>query len=379
MDELAQLSHRIRATVISVNGNSSNHMKNERWMTSLLALFLCVGGLSGCQSGAGRSVAAYKGADKILIPHPSWTCGMAEGIPVPERGAPVLVATIKLDQAYDIGKTPFGHREVFVLQGGEFSGGKINGSVMPGGLDFQLNFSNGAVEIDQVLVLRTSDGKYIFLRNAGTAADRTDVRMVPDFEAPNASSHSWLNSGKFAGRREVDLAAKTMKITVYDVSGVALAPTPPNSVAVNKPADFQNQPWDFRKATAAERRGDQIISENVTLAASQSVGAMKRGNRNIIPITGGTISGRITGKVLAGGADYQNLKSPMTIDARYLWQASDGEVIIVRNGGSMGLLAPTFEVRVDSPYAWLNKGQYLSSNPGMGAGGVGLTFYESKQ
>jgi len=32
---------------------------------------------------------------------------------------------------------------------------------------------------------------------------------------------------------------------------------------------------------------------------------------------------------------------------------------------------------VDSKYAWLNKGLYLSSNPGMGSGGVALTFYES--
>jgi len=303
---------------------------------------------------------------------------MAEGIPVPECGVPVLVATIKLEQMYDLGKTPFGHREVFVVQGGEVSGEKITGSVLPGGLDFQLSFPNGAMEIEQVLVLRTGDGKYIFLRNAGTAADRSDVRMVPDFEAPNASSYNWLNTGKYAGRREVDLAAKTMRITVYDVSGVAMVPTPANSVTVTKPADVQDQPWDFRKATAGEHKGDQIITENVTLGASQSVGAMKRGNRNIIPITGGTINGRIAGKVLAGGADYQNLKSPMTIDARYLWQASDGEVIIVRNGGSMGLLAPTFEVRVDSPYAWLNKGLYLSSNPGMGSGGVGLTFYESR-
>ena len=47
--------------------------------------------------------------------------------------------------------------------------------------------------------------------------------MVPDFEAPNASDYSWLNSGKYAGRRVLDLAAKTMKISVYDVSGVAIA------------------------------------------------------------------------------------------------------------------------------------------------------------
>ena len=35
------------------------------------------------------------------------------------------------------------------------------------------------------------------------------------------------------------------------------------------------------------------------------------------------------------------------------------------------------EVRVDSPYAWLNSGLYLSSNPGPSTGGVALTFYES--
>jgi hypothetical protein len=351
-------------------------MKYERWMTSMLMMLLCVGGLGFCQS---RSQAGYAGTGKILIPHKSWPCGMAGGIPAPERGVPVFEADLELDQAYDVGKTPYGQRDVFVIQGGTVSGEKIKGSVMPGGLDFQLSFSNGGMEIEEIFVLRTSDGSYIYLRSAGTAADRSDVRMAPDFEAPNASGYSWLNSGKYAGRRVVDLAAKTMKISVYDVSGVATAPDATNSAQVTKPADVQDQPWDYRKAAAEEKRGDQLISENVTLGASQSVGATKKGNRNIIPITGGTLSGKITGKILAGGADYQNLANPMTIDARYLWQTADGEVIIVRNGGSMGLLAPAFEVRVDSKYAWLNKGLYLSSNPGMGIGGVGLTFYESRQ
>jgi hypothetical protein len=358
-------------------------MKYERWMASMLMMLVCVGGLSLRQSrsqgGAAQAKAAYGGAAKILIPHRSWPCGMAAGIPVPERGVPVLEADMKLDQAYSIGKTPYGQREVFVVQGGTVSGQKINGSVMAGGLDFQLSFSSGGMEIEQIFVLKTGDGKYIYLRNAGTAADRSDVRMAPDFEAPNASEYSWLNTGKYAGRRIVDPAAKTMKISIYDVSGVATTPDATNSVRVTKPTEVQDQPWDYRKATAEETRGDQLIRENVTLGASQSVGAAKKGNRNIIPITGGTLSGKITGKVLSGGADYQNLSNPPTIDARYLWQTDDGEVIIVRNGGSMGLLAPAFEVRLDSKYAYLNKGVYLSSNPGMGVGGVGLTFYESKR
>ena len=77
----------------------------------------------------------------------------------------------------------------------------------------------------------------------------------------------------------------------------------------------------------------------MSLGASLSVGTSKRGRRNIIPITGGNVTGDITGKVLAGGADYQNLSNPMTIDARYLWQTNDGEIIIVRNAGPIGSCA----------------------------------------
>ena len=361
-----------------------NPMENESLKRStlmmLMVIFICcqLQLLPGnAQKDATRTKAGYGGAGKTLVPHKSWPCGMAEGIPVPERGVPVFEASMKLDQVYELGRTPYGQRTVSVIQGGSVLGEKITASVMPGGLDFQLSFSDGGMEIEEILVLRTSEGEYMYLRMLGTAADRSDVRMVPEFEAPNASSYNWLNSGKYAGRRVLDLAAKAMKIRVYDVSGVDTRPDATNSVQVTKPADVLDQPWDYRKAAADEKRGDQLISENVTLGASQSVGATKKANRNIIPITGGTLSGKITGKVLPGGADYQNLSNPPTIDARYLWQTSDGEVIIVRNGGSFGLLAPSFETRVDSKYAWLNKGLYLSSNPGPGSGGVGLTFYES--
>jgi hypothetical protein len=349
-------------------------------LTMLVGILICsqLQALDGkTPKDTGRTKAGYDGAGKVLLPHNSWPCGMVDGIPVPEHGVPVLEANIKLYQVYEIGKTPYGQRTAIVIQGGTVSGEKIRGSIMPGGLDLQLSFSNGGMEIEELFVLRSDDGKYIFLRSAGAAADRSDVRMVPDFEAPNGSGYSWINSGKYVARRILDLNAKTLKLSVYDVSGVAVTASAANSVPVVKPADVPPQPWDFRKMAADERRGEQLIAENVTLGASQSVGPAKKGNRNIIPITGGTLSGKIAGKVLAGGADYQNLANPPTIDARYLWQTSDGEVIIVRNGGSFGSLAPTFEVRLDSKYSWLNKGLYLSSNPGLGSGGVALTFYES--
>ncbi|WP_242856032.1 DUF3237 domain-containing protein [Ruminiclostridium josui] len=263
-----------------------------------------------------------------------------------------------------------------VVQNGSITGNKIQGSVMSGGLDFQLTLSNGAMEIEQLLVLKANDGSYIYLRSAGTAINQNDVRMVWDFEAPNSSSYNWLNSGKYAGRRVIDSAAGTMKISVYDVSGINFTPDSTNSIKVTEPSDVPDQPWDFRKASS-ERKGNIFITESVSLGASQSVGASKKGSRNIIPITGGTVSGNLTAKILPAGADYQNLANPMTIDARYLWQTNDGEIIIVRNGGQFGSLVPTFEVRADSKYSYLNQKLYLSSDPGGGAGGVTITFYES--
>jgi hypothetical protein len=316
-------------------------------------------------------------ADTILVPHESWPCGLPAGIPRPEGGTLVFEAEMTLDRVADLGRTPYGRRRVAVLQAGTFKGARLAGSVMTGALDFELTLANGVIEVEQIYVLRTNEGRYVYLRVAGTGPTAEDVRLAMDFEAPTGSDVAWLNTGTYVGRRRLNAAARTMTLRVYDVSGMTPPSTSTRIVRITKPPGVAPQPWDYRQAAPTEKRGSQLITETVTLSPSQSVGPSKRGPRNIIPITGGELSGRITGKVLPGGADYQNLSPPATIDARYLWQTADGEIIIVRNGGAFGSLVPTFEVRVDSPYAWLNTGTFLSSNPEMRPGGVGLTFYES--
>ncbi len=342
-------------------------MRYKHWLCLVLAMGTLCGPLV-------RTAAAQS---KVLIPNTAWNCGMPEGIPVPESGTLLFSAELKLERVVNVGKTPYGNRQVAVAQEGMMSGTKLFGTVMPGALDFELKLSNGVVEIEQIFVLKTSDGKYAYLRTAGTGIDSNDVRIVFDFEAPNAGEFSWLNSGKYVGRRVVNTLAKTLTLRVFDVSNVTVAKDASNSVRINKPDGVPAQPWDYRRPEAGEKQGNMLITETVTLSPSQSVGPSKRGNRNIIPITGGELAGRISGKVLSGGADYQNLAAPATIDARYLWQTSDGEVIIVRNAGPFGALVPTFEVRVDSSYAWLNTGKFLSSPPGVKPGGVGITMYDS--
>jgi Protein of unknown function (DUF3237) len=314
-------------------------------------------------------------AGNTLVPDPAWDCGMPEGIPSPEDGNLIFAIDIPLDRVAEIGTTPFGERRVAVGLEGTVKGPKLSATVTPGALDFELRLANGAIEIEQILVLQAPDGSYIYVRNAGAGADSKDVRVVLDFEAPNASDYAWLNAGEYVARRALNASAKSLALRVYDVSGVTAATA--NAIRITKPAGVPAQPWDARKKQPGEMEAEMLIRENVTLAPGQSVGASKRGNRNIIPITGGELSGRITGKVLMGGADYQNLSPPAIIDARYLWQADDGEIIIVRNAGPFGALVPTFEARADGPYAYLNTGRYLSSNPGAGQGGVGITMYES--
>jgi hypothetical protein len=325
----------------------------------------------GTESVLGQS------AHYALIPHATWDCGMPDGIPSPEAGTLVFEIEIPLERAVEIGRTPYGQRRVAIGLAGSVRGPSLSGAVAAGALDFELELPNGVVEIEQALVLQTSDGSYVYARNAGTGPNAADVRVVLDFEAPDASEHAWLSSGRFVARRELDAAKKVLLMRVYDVANAGAGAAGTRSLQIAKPAEVVAQPWGYRSKHASEQQGELLITENVTLAPSQRVGDSKRGMRNIIPITGGTVTGRIAGKVLMGGADYQILSPPATIDAHYLWETDDGELIIVRNGGSFGSLVPTFETRVDGPYAYLNTGSYLSSNPGRGEGGVAITFYES--
>jgi hypothetical protein len=348
-------------------------MTHTRPLAFLVGTILVLGVVAIRAAGQGST----PGAGAVIVPHESWPCGLPDGIPIPESGTLVFQAEMTLDRVADLGSTQYGRRQVAVVREGTLAGARVAGSVMTGALDFELTLDNGVIEIEQILVLRISDGRFVYVRGAGTGPDAGDVRLVMDFEAPNASDAAWLNSGTYVGRRLLSAASRTMTLRVYDVSGVKPLKDAASVVRITKPAGVPPQPWDYRKAGPSETRGSRLITETVALSPSQSVGASKRGLRNIIPITGGELTGRITGKVLPGGADYQNLTPPATIDARYLWQTADGEIIIVRNGGAFGSLVPTFEVRVDSPYAWLNTGAFLSSNPEMRPGGVGLTFYDS--
>jgi hypothetical protein len=72
----------------------------------------------------------------------------------------------------------------------------------------------------------------------------------------------------------------------------------------------------------------------VEIAPAQEIGATQFGQRRVIPITGGTVSGDgWSGKVLPGGADFQLILSPrlFELDARYVIETDEGETIFIQN------------------------------------------------
>lgn len=305
----------------------------------------------------------------VIIPDPSWTCYMPEGIPPPESGSASFTITLQYSACHDVGLTQFGQRRQFDIKSGTIKGEKLNADILSGGLDYELTLSNGSVEVEQINIFRTKDNTPVLMRNAGVApAGEKNVRVVLDFEAPNSSSCKWLHSGKYAATRKIDSAAKTITMEVYDVTNVT---NPSQKIQIKDPSGVPNQTWECFKLSGS--KGAEVFTENVTLGSSINIGASKRGSRNIIPITGGTTSGRVKGKILSGGADYQL----SGLDARYTLAPSDTDLIIVRNCGSNGLV-PVFETRVNGKYAFLNETKYLSSGPEMGSGGVKITFYEAK-
>ena len=82
---------------------------------------------------------------------------------------------------------------------------------------------------------------------------------------------------------------------------------------------------------------EPVAQLTVTVGAPVEAGAVTgvetRGQRRIIPITGGSVRGRLQGRVQAGGADFQIIVSPTmaVLDARYVLALDSGEHVYVQN------------------------------------------------
>lgn len=115
----------------------------------------------------------------------------------------------------DLGAMPHGRRRIIPIGGGTVKG-RIAGSIVPGGADWQHVRGDGILELVARYAIRTTDGVDIAVTNSGMrraapevmaalsrgeAVDPTLVyfRTAPVFEAPVNSPYAWLNGSVFVG------------------------------------------------------------------------------------------------------------------------------------------------------------------------------------
>lgn len=125
------------------------------------------------------------------------------------------------------------------------------------------------------------------------------------------------------------------------------------------------------------------FEEIVTLGPGIHVGQTPRGQRNIIPITGGTFEGpSISGTILPGGWDWQLSRADgcTEVEADYMLRTDDGVVINIINTGSLCPPAPgepftpvRTQPRFEAPlgkYGWLNTSAFVGTLDVMEAAGA---------
>jgi hypothetical protein len=124
----------------------------------------------------------------------------------------------------DVGKIPQGMRRIVPILGGEMTGPRLTGKVMPGGTDYQVWRRDGITEIHARYVIETATGARVYveasgLRRAppevmerlfrGELVDQSSIyfRTVPKFET-SAPELAWLMRSIFlcAGARYPDRA-----------------------------------------------------------------------------------------------------------------------------------------------------------------------------
>src|SRR5262245_23923992 len=126
------------------------------------------------------------------------------------RSRHLFTITITLLPVEEVGNTPAGTRRVFPVAGGEFTGDRLRGTILPVvGSDLLLTRADGSAQQDVRMLLRTDDGALIVMTYRGVRHATAEVndriargekvapseyylRTAPFFETASPK-YAWLN------------------------------------------------------------------------------------------------------------------------------------------------------------------------------------------
>jgi len=126
-----------------------------------------------------------------------------------------FMVKVKVAPVIDFGITSVGHRRVVDILGGEISGPRLNGEILPGGADWQVVRPDGAIHVEARYTIRAASGGLIYVRNDGVRVASPDVlaalgrgeivdpasyyfRTSPRFETSDPAL-AWMQDAVFVG------------------------------------------------------------------------------------------------------------------------------------------------------------------------------------
>jgi len=113
--------------------------------------------------------------------------------------------TLRLDTAKveDLGVTPRGVRITYPIVGGEFTGERLRGKVLPGGADWTIRRPDSVIELELRVTLQTDDDALVHMIFAGLRDDaHAYFHTLPRFETA-APKYTFLNRMLAVGTGEI--------------------------------------------------------------------------------------------------------------------------------------------------------------------------------
>lgn len=146
---------------------------------------------------------------------------------------PAFRLDVDLAPALEVQETPQGYRRVIPITGGTFHGDSIEGTILPGGADWNLVRHDGVVHLWARYTLKTSDGILISIINEGFQRGPADTmarilagqpidtdqwysRTTPRFEVAG-DKYRWLNEAIFVGDLLPPTRPDKVSIEVFEV------------------------------------------------------------------------------------------------------------------------------------------------------------------
>lgn len=100
---------------------------------------------------------------------------MHTALPPPPALLPMTQVHCQVGSLVSLGAGPHGERRYVPLGGGTVQGPELNGTLVAGGVDWQINRADGVLEIAAHYVIRADDGALIEVRSDGLRHGPPDV------------------------------------------------------------------------------------------------------------------------------------------------------------------------------------------------------------